>query len=121
MANAWECGRLVGRTAVRHYWENRSLGADPRRPPSPQHPRRRRSVLGDRSEADARRARVRRAAVFWNPVDEGRPISREGTERRLAAFAATGLDEERMRAWSVTRGAYLGVDDPDVEVLRELL
>jgi streptomycin 6-kinase len=58
---------------------------------------------------------------LWNPVDEGQVISRERTERRLAAFAAAGLDDERMRAWSVIRGAYLGVDGPDVEVLRELL
>jgi streptomycin 6-kinase len=58
---------------------------------------------------------------LWNPVDDGRAISGERTERRLAAFAAAGLDEERMRAWSVIRGAYLAVDGPDVEVLRELL
>jgi hypothetical protein len=43
------------------------------------------------------------------------------TQRRLAAFAGAGLDEERMRAWSVIRGAYLGVDDADVAVLRALV
>jgi streptomycin 6-kinase len=58
---------------------------------------------------------------LWNPADEGNAITRERTERRLAAFAAAGLDEGRMRAWCVIRGAYLGVDDRDVEVLRELL
>ena len=57
---------------------------------------------------------------LWNPVD-GDEISLEHTERRLAAFAAAGLDEERMRAWGVIRGAILGVDEPDVAVLRALV
>ena len=43
------------------------------------------------------------------------------TERRLAAFAAAGLNEERMRMWSVIRGAYLGADEGEVRVLRALL
>ena len=43
------------------------------------------------------------------------------TERRLAAFAAAGLDEERMRIWSVIRGAYLGADEDEAQVLRALV
>ena len=43
------------------------------------------------------------------------------TERRLAAFAAAGLDQERLRAWAVIRGAYLGADAGEREVLRRLL
>ena len=43
------------------------------------------------------------------------------TERRLAAFAAAGLDEARMRAWAVIRGAYLGADRNESEVLCALL
>ena len=43
------------------------------------------------------------------------------TERRLAAFAAAGLDEARMRAWAVIRGVYLGADENETEVLRALL
>ena len=43
------------------------------------------------------------------------------TERRLAAFAAAGLDEERMRRWAVIRGAYLGADEVESAVLRRLL
>jgi hypothetical protein len=43
------------------------------------------------------------------------------TEQRLAAFAAAGLDEGRMRAWAVIRGAYLGADEAKCEVLRGLL
>jgi len=45
----------------------------------------------------------------------------ETTERRLAAFAAAGLDEGRMRAWSVIRGAYLGADENETQMLRALL
>jgi len=43
------------------------------------------------------------------------------TERRLAAFAAAGLDQERMRFWAVIRGAYLGADRDEREVLQALL
>jgi hypothetical protein len=32
---------------------------------------------------------------------------REQTERRIAAFVAAGLDDYRIRAWTVIRGAYL--------------
>jgi hypothetical protein len=32
---------------------------------------------------------------------------REQTERRIAAFVAVGLDDFRIRAWTVIRGAYL--------------
>ncbi|MGZ4441076.1 MAG: aminoglycoside phosphotransferase family protein, partial [Gaiellaceae bacterium] len=45
----------------------------------------------------------------------------EVTERRLATFAAAGLDEGRMRAWSVIRGAYLGSGENEARVLRALL
>ena len=45
-------------------------------------------------------------SFLWNPLDYdfGDP---EKNERRIAAFAAAGLDEERIRAWTVIRGAYL--------------
>jgi streptomycin 6-kinase len=43
------------------------------------------------------------------------------TERRLAAFAAAGLDEARMRAWAVIRCACLGADEGEERVLRGLL
>ncbi len=48
-------------------------------------------------------------------------MSLETTERRLAAFAATGLNERRMRAWSIIRGADLGADADEVEVLDALI
>jgi streptomycin 6-kinase len=58
-------------------------------------------------------------SFLWNPLPyRMRP---DVTERRLAAFAAAGLDEGRMRAWAVIRGAYLGADEGECEVLRGLL
>ena len=45
----------------------------------------------------------------------------ELTERRLAAFEAAGLDQWRMRAWSIVRAAFLGADADEVAVLRALL
>jgi streptomycin 6-kinase len=46
---------------------------------------------------------------LWNPA--GSTMTLESTERRLDAFAAIGLDQERMRAWALIRGAYLTVGD----------
>ena len=59
------------------------------------------------------------APFLWNPLSYR--MRRDVTERRLAAFAATGLDEDRMRAWALIRGAYLGADQSEVEVLRALV
>jgi streptomycin 6-kinase len=56
---------------------------------------------------------------LWNPL--GQPMKLDITERRLTAFAAAGLDEGRMRAWAVIRGAYIGVDDQASRVLHALL
>ena len=42
---------------------------------------------------------------LWNPLPIR--IRPELLDARLAAFAAAGLDEERMRAWTVIRGSYL--------------
>ena len=43
---------------------------------------------------------------LWNPM-WNRLEDRSQTERRIAAFAAAGLDERRIRAWTAIRGAYL--------------
>jgi streptomycin 6-kinase len=59
------------------------------------------------------------AAFLWNPLSYRMRL--DVTERRLAAFAAAGLDEVRMRTWAVIRGAYLGADADEVAVLRALL
>jgi len=58
-------------------------------------------------------------SFLWNPLSYR--LRLDVTEQRLAAFAAAGLDEERMRAWSVIPGAYLGADDDEAEVLQALL
>ena len=43
---------------------------------------------------------------LWNP--RGNQMEdRQQTERRIAAFVAAGLDDFRIRAWTVIRGAYL--------------
>jgi streptomycin 6-kinase len=45
-------------------------------------------------------------SFLWNPMWSD--LSNRGrTESRIAAFAAAGLDERRIRAWTVIRGAYL--------------
>ena len=58
-------------------------------------------------------------SFLWNPIPYR--MRHDVTERRLAAFAAAGLDEERMRMWAVIRGAYLGADEEESKVLRVLL
>lgn len=45
-------------------------------------------------------------SFLWNPMTN-RLEDREQTERRIAAFVAAGLDDFRIRAWTVVRGAYL--------------
>ncbi len=45
-------------------------------------------------------------AFLWNPLDN-RMEDREQAERRIAAFVAAGLNDFRIRAWTVIRGAYL--------------
>ena len=48
-------------------------------------------------------------SFVWNPLDN-RMDDRAQTERRIAAFVAAGLDDFRIRAWTVIRGAYLRPD-----------
>lgn len=46
------------------------------------------------------------ASFLWNPMDN--TMSDQGlTEHRIEAFVAGGLEEFRIRAWAVIRGAYL--------------
>jgi streptomycin 6-kinase len=58
-------------------------------------------------------------SFLWNPIPYRMRL--DVTERRLAAFAAAGLDEQRMRMWAVIRGAYLGAEEDEIEVLRALV
>jgi streptomycin 6-kinase len=59
------------------------------------------------------------APFLWNPLSSRMRL--DVTERRLAAFAAAGLDEGRMRAWAVIRGAYLQTDACALAVIRALV
>src|ERR1700716_3804241 len=45
-------------------------------------------------------------SFLWNPLTN-RMEDREQTERRISAFVAAGLDDFRIRAGTVIRGAYL--------------
>lgn len=56
-------------------------------------------------------------SFLWNPLPCRLRI--EHLESRLAAFVAAGLDEERIRKWTVIRGAYLQPQEADA--LRALL
>lgn len=58
-------------------------------------------------------------SFLWNPIPYA--MNLDVTRRRLTAFAAAGLDEARMRAWTVIRGAYLGADENGVDVLQTLV
>jgi len=51
-------------------------------------------------------------SFLWNPIGN-RMDDREQTEGRIAAFVAAGLDDFRIRAWTVIRGAYLRPDSAD--------
>jgi streptomycin 6-kinase len=59
------------------------------------------------------------ASFLWNPLQYR--VRRDVTERRIAAFAAAGLNEWRVRRWAVIRGAYLRADPDGVPVLRALV
>jgi len=48
-------------------------------------------------------------SFLWNPFGN-KMEDRQRTERRIAAFVAAGLDDFRIRAWTVIRGAYLRPD-----------
>jgi streptomycin 6-kinase len=56
---------------------------------------------------------------LWNPIPY--EMTAGVTRRRLAAFAAAGLNEERMHAWAVIRGAYLGANESEAAVLAALV
>jgi streptomycin 6-kinase len=58
------------------------------------------------------------APVLWNPIGSR---SLDVTIERLRAFDALGLDEARMRAWAVIRGACLRRDRHEIAVLRALV
>jgi streptomycin 6-kinase len=65
---------------------------------------------------------------LWNPHGELPSLGR--TERRIAAFAAAGLDPKRIREWAIVRGVCLGLPlsadeteetSPQLRTVRQLL
>jgi streptomycin 6-kinase len=48
-------------------------------------------------------------------------MTRADVERRIARFVAAGLDEWRIRAWAIIRGAYLSGIGVELDVLAALL
>jgi streptomycin 6-kinase len=59
-------------------------------------------------------------SFLWNPIGNHMQ-ERAQTERRIAAFAAAGLDDFRIRAWTVIRGSYLRPEFADrIKALIEL-
>ena len=60
------------------------------------------------------------ATFLWNPMGNqlADPVQ---TERRIQSFVAAGLDEYRIRAWTVIRGSYLRSQTEYVDRLRSLV
>jgi hypothetical protein len=59
-------------------------------------------------------------SFLWNPFGN-RLEDRVETERRIAAFVAAGLDDYRIRAWTVIRGSYLRPEPDYAERIRALV
>jgi streptomycin 6-kinase len=55
-----------------------------------------------------------------NPLSY-RMTDRDRTERRIAAFVAAGLDDYKIRAWTVIRGSYLGLELEEAALARSLV
>jgi streptomycin 6-kinase len=72
---------------------------------------------------DSKAMRAEPEYELWSFLHNPLPyrMTHELTERRLAAFDAAGLDQWRMRAWTIVRAAWLGADEDEVAVLRALL
>jgi streptomycin 6-kinase len=50
-----------------------------------------------------------------------RMVDRDQIERRIAAFVAAGLDDFKIRAWTVIRLSYLGADADEAALVQSLL
>jgi streptomycin 6-kinase len=59
-------------------------------------------------------------SFLWNPLSY-RMTDLARTERRIAAFAAAGLDEFKICAWTVIRASYLGAEPAEAELIRSLV
>jgi streptomycin 6-kinase len=58
-------------------------------------------------------------SYLWNPLSY-EMTDRAKTERRIAAFVASGLDDFKIRAWTAIRGSYLGAYPEEAELIRSL-
>jgi streptomycin 6-kinase len=58
-------------------------------------------------------------AWLHNPLPYA--MTRDDVEARIACFVAAGLDDWKIRAWSIVRGAYLAGGGLELDVLRSLL
>jgi streptomycin 6-kinase len=58
-------------------------------------------------------------AWLHNPIPY--ELTREDVERRIGHFVAAGLDEHKVRAWSLIRAAYLMDDPRELDVMGSLL
>ena len=59
------------------------------------------------------------ASFLWNPMGNLMGDA-SATRRRIDAFVAAGLDEFKVRAWTVIRGSYLRTDAPLVAAIAAL-
>jgi streptomycin 6-kinase len=59
-------------------------------------------------------------SYLWNPLSYDM-TDRAKTERRIGAFVAAGLDDFKIRAWTVIRGSYLGLEPKEAALARSLL
>jgi streptomycin 6-kinase len=59
-------------------------------------------------------------SFLWNPLSYDM-TDRIGTERRIAAFVAAGLDDYKIRAWTAIRGSYLGACPAEAALIGSLL
>ncbi len=59
-------------------------------------------------------------AFLWNPMHNVM-ANRQRTEERISAFVAAGLDEYKIRAWTIIRGSYLRATNNYVAPLQSLL
>lgn len=59
-------------------------------------------------------------SFLWNPLSY-RMTDLARTERRIAAFVGAGLDEFKIRAWTVIRASYLGAEPDEADLIRSLV
>ncbi len=59
------------------------------------------------------------ASFLWNPMGNLMDDA-DATRQRIDAFVAAGLDEFKIRAWTVIRGSYLRTDAPLVAAIAAL-